>query len=598
MLVLVAGLVLTLFQIASGDGQTFGLVEALWQALMRTIDAGAVTADSGWQFRAVMFVVTLGGIFILSALIGILNTGLEASIDELRKGRSIIVEQRHTVILGWNDDIFAVLEQLIQANANQRRACVAILAPKDKVEMEDELRERLGKTRTTRLVCRTGNPRDAADLAIVATERSRSIIIMSPRNQSADAEIIKTLLAITARPHLGGAYNCVAEIRDPRNLHPAGIAARGQAQIVLVGSMISRLVAQTCRQSGLSIVYEGLLSFAGDELYFAAVPALIGLSYAEAINKFRTSSIIGLVRPDGVPQVNPPAHTRIEQGWQVIAISQDDDTVLPDAGVFKLNLAAIAAVEAGDAAVREDIIFVGWNWKLPQIIHELDAYVGPGSQALVLGANQAGAQKLAALQGSLHTFGAVEYRQADITDRSVLEALPLASASHIVVLSNSEDFDPDEADARTLIALLHLRDLARLNGYRFSLTSELLDTRTQELASIAEADDFIVSDRLIGLLLVQIAENPALNAVFTDLFDPDGSEIYFKPIEDYIKPGLAVDGYTVYAAATRQNQSVIGWRLQQDKSDASRNYGVYINPHKDGMVQFAPGDKLIVLSED
>src|SRR5512143_390162 len=39
--------------------------EALWESLMRTLDSGTMGGDTGWGFRTIMFVVTLGGIFVV-----------------------------------------------------------------------------------------------------------------------------------------------------------------------------------------------------------------------------------------------------------------------------------------------------------------------------------------------------------------------------------------------------------------------------------------------------------------------------------------------------------------------------------------------------
>ena len=66
-----------------------GFGEAMWESLMRTLDAGTMGGDEGWAFRVVMLMVTLGGIFVVSALIGVLTSGIEGKLDELRKGRSL-----------------------------------------------------------------------------------------------------------------------------------------------------------------------------------------------------------------------------------------------------------------------------------------------------------------------------------------------------------------------------------------------------------------------------------------------------------------------------------------------------------------------------
>lgn len=56
------------------------------------------------------------------------------------------------------------------------------------------------------------------------------------------------------------------------------------------------------------------------------------------------------------------------------------------------------------------------------------------------------------------------------------------------------------------------------------------DDANREIAQIAKADDFIISTKLISLLMTQLAENVALQAVFADLFDPPGSEIHLNQV--------------------------------------------------------------------
>ncbi len=71
----------------------------------------------------------------------------------------------------------------------------------------------------------------------------------------------------------------------------------------------------------------------------------------------------------------------------------------------------------------------------------------------------------------------------------------------------------------------------------FSIVSEMLDLRNRELAEVTDVDDFIVSDHLVSLMMAQLSEDADLHAVFTDIFDPAGSEIYMKPVCDYIELG-------------------------------------------------------------
>ena len=191
----------------------------------------------------------------------------------------------------------------------------------------------------------------------------------------------------------------------------------------------------------------------------------------------------------------------------------------------------------------------------------------------------------------------VTCEMGDTTDRRTLDTLNIPSYHHVILLSCSDTLDPQRADARTLVTLLHLRDIADKSGHSFSIVSEMLDVRNRNLAEVTRADDFIVSDKLISLMLAQISENKQLNAVFADLFDAQGSEIYLKPASAYLKLGVPLNFYTVVEAARRRGEVAFGYRQKAKVGDAASNYGVVINPDKSRTVTFAAGDTIVVLAE-
>ena len=188
--------------------------------------------------------------------------------------------------------------------------------------------------------------------------------------------------------------------------------------------------------------------------------------------------------------------------------------------------------------------------------------------------------------------------QGDITDRRLLDSLDIPAHQYVIILCYSDRFDAQHADAHTLITLLHLRDISSRQGDTFSIVSEMLDSRNRNLAEVTQADDFIVSDRLISLMLAQVAENKALNAVFADLFDPEGAEIYLRPVAQYVQTGTPVNFYTVVEAARQRSEVAIGYRRAGHGTDKARAYGVVVNPNKAEPVTFEPEDKIIVIADN
>lgn len=590
-------LVVSLLAYFTPDGRVLGLPRLVWWSLMRTLDPGTMGGDEGSPlFLFWMFAVTIGGIFIVSTLIGVLSSGIEDRLDQLRKGRSQVLEQDHTVILGWSPQVFSIINELVIANANQPHGAIAVLAEKSKVEMEDEIRSRCGPPGKTRIVCRTGNPMDLNDLEIVNPRYSRSIIVLSSAGDNPDAQVIKTILALTNNPQRRPEpYHIVASIHDPANLEAAQLVGRGEARLLLADELISRIIAQTCRQSGLSVVYTELLDFGGDEIYFGSLDGLLGKTFGEALLAFRDSSLIGLRFADGRIALNPPGDTVIQHGDLAVAISEDDDTI---------RISPLADARVDTRAIRTHVVqpmspertlFLGWNSRAAFIVQELDHYVEPGSEVTIVTALPE-AEILPHLAG-LHNQR-VTCVQAEITQRKVLDGLAPQDYDHIVLLSYSGLYDVQEADARTLIVLLHLREIAARLGRRFSIVSEMLDLRNRDLAEVTNVDDFIVSDRLISLMLSQVSENARLGEVFQDLFDPQGSEIYLKPVDQYVETGRPVNFYTVVEAARRRGEVAFGYRLFEYAEDPGRHYGVIINPEKDAFVEFSPADRIIVLAED
>ncbi|HEX6186147.1 MAG TPA: TrkA C-terminal domain-containing protein [Pyrinomonadaceae bacterium] len=580
------------------EPQALGFAEAFWQSLMRSLDAGTVAGDSGWGYRALMLAVTLGGIFIVSLLISVLSSGLQGKLEELRKGRSFVVEENHTLILGWSSRIFLIISELAVANENQKRPRVVVLADRDKVEMEEEIRAKVGDTRNTRVVCRSGNPIDLVDLEIVNPHAARSIIILSPEDTGdADAQVIKMILAITNNPNRRPEpYHVVAEIRDEKNMEVARIVGQDEAKLVLSGDIIARITVQTCLQVGLSIVYTELLDYGGDEIYMPEEPRLVGRTYGEALLSYERCSLMGLRLASGGVKINPPAETVIREGDRVIVIAEDDDKIvfggLPDGALDETALALAADAERGP----ERILVLGWNKRGATIVRELDHYVPEGSFLKVVADTPEAEVGLAGGDGLRRL--AVEFEQGDTTDRRLLDRLELTTFQHIILLCYAEQLDAQAADAKTMITLLHLRDIERKKGEAYSVVSEMIDVRNRALASVAKADDFIVSDELTGLLLTQVSENGELLAVFEDLFRAEGSEIYLKPAQDYVALGRDVNFYTVTESARRRGETAIGYRLERHAGDSARTYGVRVNPPKSEPLTFQPEDRIIVLAED
>ena len=402
-----------------------GLKEVFWDFLFQALTPNPFDVTSPLPFLFIMLVVTLGSLFMVSILIGTLTTGIEERLEQMRRGHSRVLENEHTIILGWSHQVFTIVEEIVAANQNRKSgAVIAILAERDKVDMENDLRNRVPNTRNTRVICRSGTPIDPTELEIVSPHTSRSIIILPPEEGDPDSSVIKTILALTNHPNRRPEpLHIVTQISDPRHLNVIKLlSAKDEVHAVLTSDVIARVTAQTSRQSGLSIVYTELLNFSGDEIYFQKLPPASGItSFADALKAFEDSSVIGLHRADGSVKLNPPMDTRLAPGDEIIAISADDDTVkLSGLSSVPVQADLIRSGAKRESLPPEKCLMLGWNDSAPLIIRELDHYAPSGSTISVV-ADASFEQSVA--QSTPTRNRKINFLGGDTTDRGLLDEI-------------------------------------------------------------------------------------------------------------------------------------------------------------------------------
>ena len=244
----------------------------------------------------------------------------------------------------------------------------------------------------------------------------------------------------------------------------------------------------------------------------------------------------------------------------------------------------------------EKCLILGWNRSGTTIVHELDNYVAKGSQVTVV-ADIYNIEKQIRAQGGKLKNQKLVVQEGETTDRDLLNQLGVADYDHVdrAGIQHTRATGSGCKDTRHIAASARYGEK---DETPFSIVSEMLDLRNRELAEATKVDDFIVSEHLVSLMMSQLSENAELFDVFTDIFDPEGAEIYLKPVGDYVATGEPVNFYTVVEAARRRGETALGYRITSEANDAGKSYGVHTNPKKSEQVTFAAEDKIIVIAED
>lgn len=107
-------LVATLLLICLGGMALFGvkddsLAECLWLSWTFVADSGNHANSEKMGEKLVSVSISFGGMLIFAMMLGLVSDAISEKFDSLRKGKSEVVEQNHTLILGWSDKLVRCL---------------------------------------------------------------------------------------------------------------------------------------------------------------------------------------------------------------------------------------------------------------------------------------------------------------------------------------------------------------------------------------------------------------------------------------------------------------------------------------------------------
>ncbi len=568
------------FEFGGSNDDSF--VENVWQAMLRTVDAGSFAADTAWPTRALALLTTLGGIFLAGSLIGLIANAVDQKVDDLRKGRSAVVESGHTLILGWSPQVPRIISELVIANESERSAAVVVLSRTDKTVMEEELRERVGDTKSTHIVCRSGSPSVPDDLRRASIETARSVVIV--RDVDGDAGVVKAVLAVRAvDPDLTHAH-VVAELNDKDHARTIRSVTEGRVLTVASDDVVAEVTAQACLQAGLAAVFQDLLDFDGDEIYFTPVGELAGHPYRDALLGFETCSAIGRITADGIVELNPEPDALLADDDELLLVAADDSAIR-FTGVLAID-APTPATAVTTPTEPTYIVLVGWSTFGAKVLKELDEFLPARSTIEVV--VDADLVDPAAIEATVMEHATLHVRRGDGGPDDLTPISEGTVPHQIIVLGYRDALTVDDADARTLLTLIRLRQTWPGGPGHVRIVAELLDQRNLVLADPVGVDDLIVSDALSSLLIAQLSEHVELQAVFDDLFDAEGAVLELQAADTFV-PAAEVSFGEVVAAGAAKGTSAFGYRLGATAQ-------VVMNPAKSARVTLGADDQVIVVA--
>ncbi len=546
--------------------------------------------SNGWEGRSFSILITIASLVTGGAMFAFITATTSKKLTDLKRGKGPVVESGHVMILGWGPQVYSILQQLDVANQNSPGTAV-ILSSTPQETMVDEIRNRVGKLKHTKIITRSVEPSNPKILADMSVARAKSVIVLG--NKGTPGSVTGVLSALSNLA-VDSTTTVIADVNDTAAANALMQSTQGRVVTVESQELIAQVTAHACRQPGLAAIYLDLLDFEGNEMYYEPAAEAAGHMFGEALLAYPNASLIGIRRPDGAIWLYPPMNTVINADDYVIAIAQDDDQIIwsktrPELDTFGAQTALFAAPRTPPSQT----LVIGWNSMAKKVLREIGDYATPGSAALVM------AQAARVTSDELKDLSTqnmqVITRAYDGSFQELAAALPGSNFDQVIIFGYRGKTQPADADAQTLLSLLAVNTLKQWGAFgygRARIIAEILDSNNVELARVVAVEDLVVSDRLASLMMTQLSQSPHLSPIFQQLFGPGGVYLSAKPINYYVPSG-EISYAQLVAAGRARGEVIIGYR--DNEAGTGLTAGIHLNPSKDSTFIAKPSDQAIVI---
>ena len=481
-IVIFVSVVIVLFKLRDG------FLEAFWDSLATIVNAWMPSSEDGEAGYIVLNTITaIVGLFFTSILIGVISSGIEAKLDSIRNGNSIVIEKDHTVILGYTLGEHGLLNQLIIATGDKKR-CIVIYTDIEKSEIEQDLHNNVDIPKNIEVICRHGDITNINDLRYCSIDKARVIII----NALNDNIRIKALLAVSMlkKEYPECNANIIACVSDEQHLLPRNKTDNNNIIMLKTDDIMAKMIAHTATEPGLSVAFKELLNFEGNELYFEKDERFYGKSVFELAIYIDKATLMGVKHNDRIV-LNPDRDMVVQEGDEVLLFEEDERTY----EIRDIDLKNITDREFKDTEKepKGTLYIFGNNVLLETIIRELPSDITD----IVLvqhGEDQPAYSRDLVKNEHISVFkGNYQKNLSRIA----------ANASHFVILAD-RTIDEEDSDINNILLLLKLMNLKEINDYTYNVTIELNMENSYNVAMKDDEIDYIVSSNIASLVLAQM----------------------------------------------------------------------------------------------
>ena len=464
-------------------------------------------------FLLSVLVIAIELVLFSGAIIATLTTAVRTYIDKKSNAKGKMLLTNHFVILNWNSKVPDVIYNLMQKNYKNS---VIILSNKSKDYINSEIDSLIAsfnleknKKKKLNLIIKEGNPLLHGDLEDISIANASSILVMSREDmQEGEDENITNYDLLTLKIMLAlGNYdirkdcNIVIETdsdetkKKIENLSETLSNLKNKSIIpVSFNRKIGQIIAQTMVEPFMAAIYLELLSYEGCEFY--------------SVNKDTVDDYL-LNYNNAIPVIKYDYLYVLAEDEKDISIKRQNKVDLKDARILK--------TKEIDLSINSSIFVIGDNKKGKFIRENLEL----------------------ATKGYGANFKVFNYEKNE-TDKLIEDIKNTSGVKKVLILSD-DTVNSDTYDANVFVTLIALQTaFTHRNRHELSFVTELLDSKNLNSINDFNIKNAIISNRMMSLLLSQLALNKDSKKFFEGLLTIDSEaggdffDIKIEPVGNMI----------------------------------------------------------------
>ena len=521
--------------------------QAFWDSLMQFIDTGNISSVEGNTGIVITFLlVTFVGVCGWGSLIAMINKALQDRINNLSKGNAFIMEKNHAIILGYGEEALTIIEEFIMAKVKT----IIILSEHN----VDVIRKRVSFIKgykNTNIIVREGTTSRIENIKLLNIGKSSSISIIN-NDDTESLNILLALKKIIEEDEIDKKINICVLIHEEDTIEIIkSIEDKNFViHVIYKYEILYKLIAQSIIYTGLSNVYEDLFSNDGNIFCIENEHNFEDYSFKDAALKYLDKGMIllGITKEDRSQLLIPNYDYIIKKENRLVFLSRNDNDD---------SVKEYPNIKPSIIKYKNNILLICEEKRYVEIIKEISEYIENHSITML-------------------SYDSIKAEKNKY--KFILEKLKTENTTKIVLIS-----EDNITDVKSINVLLIIRQIIRKENLNIAILSLLNSIQKRNLIYSDDVRDFIVSGKLIGMLMAQASLSSNILYIFCGLLSKNGKDIIMSPYADYFNESRSFKD--VYLYFIQKKTILIGVKRYND---------VILNPNYDTMLDNK--DEIIIIT--